>query len=365
MLAQFRWPLAATALAVTGALVLGGFEAALIVSILGILEISLSFDNAVVNASILQRMSPYWQRLFLTVGIVIAVFGMRMVFPLLIVGVAGGIGPLEVFELALNQPRAYQERLAAAQPSIAAFGGVFLLMIFLDFLFTSRDVLWIKRLERGLARAGAMDRITVLIALVALLIVAFLADAVDKTAVLISGLTGLAVYLAVNGLADVFESEARLPLDDVAELRDISASASGPADMTRATGKGAFFLFLYLEVLDASFSFDGVVGAFAITSNIFIIAAGLGVGAVYIRSMTVYLVRQHTLREYVYLEHGAHYAIGALALLLLASIRYEVPDVVTGLVGVGFIGLAFLTSLRKMRHERAASATASAGMKPG
>ena len=93
--------------------------------------------------------------------------------------------------------------------------------------------------------------------------------------------------------------------------------AGGPNGATRAsvlaTGKAAFALFCYLEVLDASFSFDGVIGAFAISTDILVIAAGLGIGALFIRSLTVWLVRQGTLDEYVFLEHGAHYALGALA----------------------------------------------------
>src|SRR6185312_6497990 len=117
-------------------------------------------------------------------------------------------------------------------------------------------------------------------------------------------------------------------------------------------GKAAFFLFLYLEVLDASFSFDGVIGAFAITSDPIIIAIGLGIGAMFIRSLTVFLVRKGTLSEYVYLEHGALWAIGALAVLLLITIEYEVPELVTGLIGVAFIGLALLSSI--MRNRRLA-----------
>ena len=99
-------------------------------------------------------------------------------------------------------------------------------------------------------------------------------------------------------------------------------------------------------MLDASFSFDGVIGAFAITQDIFIIATGLGVGAMYIRSTTVYLVRKGTLQEFVYLEHGAHWAIGALAVILLVTIQYHVPELVTGLIGVAFIGAAFASSIR-------------------
>ena len=118
-----------------------------------------------------------------------------------------------------------------------------------------------------------------------------------------------------------------------------------------AVGRAAFFLFLYLEVLDASFSFDGVIGAFAITSDPIIIAIGLGIGAMFIRSLTVFLVRKGTLAEYVYLEHGALWAIGALAVVLLITIEYEVSEVVTGLIGVGFIAAALVSSIVRNRRE--------------
>ena len=102
----------------------------------------------------------------------------------------------------------------------------------------------------------------------------------------------------------------------------------------------------YLEVLDASFSFDGVIGAFAVTTDPIIIAIGLGVGAFYVRSITIYLVHQGTLSDYRYLDHGAHWAIGALAALLMISIGVHVPEIITGLIGVAFIGAAFYMSLR-------------------
>jgi hypothetical protein len=141
--------------------------------------------------------------------------------------------------------------------------------------------------------------------------------------------------------------------DDEAES-EVAANAAkaGPKRTTLVVGKAAFFLFLYLEVLDASFSFDGVVGAFAITSDPIIIAIGLGIGAMFIRSLTVYLVKKGTLGEYIYLEHGALWAIGALAVVLMFTIRYSIPEVVTGLIGVGFIGAALASSI--VRNRRAA-----------
>ncbi|MDX3368160.1 DUF475 domain-containing protein, partial [Streptomyces sp. ME02-6987-2C] len=98
-----------------------------------------------------------------------------------------------------------------------------------------------------------------------------------------------------------------------------------------------------------------VIGAFAITNDIVLMALGLGIGAMYVRSLTVYLVRQGTLDDYVYLEHGAHYAIGALSLILLVTIQYEINEIVTGLVGVVLIGASFWSSVRRNRALRSAS----------
>ncbi|KKD11059.1 DUF475 domain-containing protein, partial [Streptomyces violaceoruber] len=92
----------------------------------------------------------------------------------------------------------------------------------------------------------------------------------------------------------------------------------------------------------------------AITNDIVLMALGLGIGAMYVRSLTVYLVRQGTLDDYVYLEHGAHYAIGALAVILLVTIQYEIHEIITGLVGVALIGWSFFSSVRRNRALAAA-----------
>src|SRR3954464_2110928 len=134
-LRTFGWSFAITALGLVAAFVYGGTTALVTVVILAIREISLSFDNAVVNAKVLERMSPFWQKIFLTVGVVIAVFGMRLLFPLVIVAVTAGMGPVKAFGLALDDPDAYQQAMESAHPLIAAFGGMFLLMLFLEFVF--------------------------------------------------------------------------------------------------------------------------------------------------------------------------------------------------------------------------------------
>ena len=332
--------------------VYGGATGLALTAILAVLEVSLSFDNAVVNATVLVRMSPFWQRIFLTVGVAIAVFGMRLLFPLLIVGITAKLSPSHAIDLALKGGSAdkhgtYGYLLHQAHPAIAAFGGMFLLMIFLNFIFEDRELTWLTWFERPLARVGKLDQLAVIIALIVLGVTAYtLAPEHKISTVLASGVFGLAAYLAVSSLDSLFEQEEEAGGDE----EDLERTLERKRAM-HVIGKQAFFLFLYLEVLDASFSFDGVTGAFAITSDPIIIAIGLGVGAMFIRSLTVYLVRKGTLSEYVYLEHGAMWAIGALAIILLITIEYNVPEVVTGLIGVGFIGAALASSIARNRRD--------------
>jgi hypothetical protein len=341
-----------------------------VVLILSILEISLSFDNAVINATILKRMTPFWQRIFLTVGVLIAVFGMRLVFPLLVVALTAHIGPQTVVELALDSSKTsggmtYAQHLEAAHPAIAAFGGMFLLMIFLDFILGEKEVRWLEWIEGPLERIGKLNQLSVVVSMIVLMLSARFFAGHGAETVLLAGVAGLTTYLAVSGLSELFESAGEEEDEEEdGEAADGAAAEPGAArpaagkSAVLVAGKAAFFLFLYLEVLDASFSFDGVVGAFAISQNIFQIALGLGIGAMYIRSLTVYLVRQGTLDDYVYLEHGAHYAIGALAIILMVSIKYSIPEVVTGLIGVAFIGLALLSSLARNRRIAATAGSA-------
>jgi len=369
VLRTFGGSFGVTAIGLLLAFLYGGTTGLTVAAILIVLEISVSFDNAVVNATVLGGLSAFWQKLFLTLGVLIAVFGMRLAFPLIIVGITAHLSPSEAVHLALEKgsvhtPGTYANLLHEAHPAIAAFGGMFLLMLFLDFIFEERDITWLSWLERPLGRIGKLDQLSVVVASVLLLIAATQLAPEDKVvSVLMSGLLGMVTYIMVNGLSGLLEEheEAR----EEAE-RDESGTAlvpeNGTVSRARATGelalktgKAAFFSFLYLEVLDASFSFDGVIGAFAITSDPIIIAIGLGVGAMYIRSLTVYLVRKGTLADYVYLEHGALWAIGSLAVLLLLTIRYEIPEVVTGLIGVGFIAAAFMSSVRRNRRIDAAS----------
>ncbi len=366
LLRTFGFSISITLLALVASFFLFDLNGFIIVAVLIVLEVSLSFDNAVVNAKVLKRMSEFWKKIFLTIGILIAVFGMRLIFPVLLVSATAGLSPAEAVSLAIEggpieEEGTYANLVDAAHPAIAGFGGMFLMMLFLDWLFEDRDITWLSWLERPLARIGKLDQLSVIIALAALTGAASaFADEEHFGQVMISGVLGVVTYLLVNGLGNLFEGGGDEEDDEeevgaLESAKPASAAAeapgrSGPSTAALATGKAGLFLFLYLEVLDASFSFDGVIGAFAITQDIFIIMIGLGVGAFWIRSLTVYLVRQGTLDEYAYLEHGAHWAIGALAVILLVTIKYEISEIVTGLIGVVFIAISFVNSIQRNRR---------------
>jgi len=307
--------------------------------ILAVMEISLSFDNAVVNASVLKTWDKFWKMIFLTVGMLIAVFGMRLVFPIVIVAVTADMGMMDVINMALNNPKEYSAKLIEHHAEIAAFGGMFLLLVFLNFIFDEKEVMWFEWLERKLARFGKVDAMSVFVALALLMIALFWVDPARKAAVLTAGVFGILIYLATNVLSSLLEGAD----DDDESTPDVIEGK----EVAGAIAKGGI-------VLDASFSFDGVIGAFAITNDVIIIMLGLAIGAMFVRSMTIFLVEKGTLDEFVYLEHGAHYAIGALAvIMLLATVHIEVPEIVTGLIGIAFIVWAVINSISYRKREEA------------
>jgi len=306
----------------------GAVSAMYIVLVLAAIEVSLSFDNAVVNAGVLKDMNTFWRKMFLTVGIFVAVFGMRLVFPVAIVSVSANMGMLEVARLALDNPTEYSKQLSAHSAEVSMFGGIFLLMVFLSYFFDSeKDVHWVHWLESRMSKYGDVHYLIATIAMATVFLIYAVAPAEVATKVFIAGMSGIMTYVMVDVVGDYL---------------------GGDGEAVARSGAGAF---LYLEVLDASFSFDGVIGAFAITNDIVIIMLGLGIGAFFVRSITIYLVEKGTLTEYRFLEHGAHYAIGALALIMLLSLKVHIPEVVTGLIGIALIALSVYASKKRMAVE--------------
>lgn len=320
---------------------LGGMLSMLwIVLVLSILEVSLSFDNAVVNATVLRDMDPVWQQRFLTIGILIAVFGMRIVFPIAIVAIAADLGPVEAVTMSLNQPEEYERIVSEAHLGIAGFGGAFLAMVGLSFFFDSdKNVHWIGSLERTISRFSSVPAVEIGLVLGTVYGVSILLTTEESVVFLTAAILGLVTYIGVNALGAIIEQ------------REARKKAAG--EIVRS-GFGGF---LYLEVLDASFSFDGVIGAFALSNNMIVIALGLSVGAMFVRSMTIHLVREGTLAQYRYLEHGAFWAIIVLGFIMLFSAKFHIPETITGLIGATLIGFSLWWSIRFNRRNGSEQAT--------
>ena len=189
--------------------------------------------------------------------------------------------------MAASDPAAYAHHLEDAHLSISAFGGTFLMMVALSyFIDEGKQTDWITIIEKRLRRWGGLGSVEVLVVLLIIVGVYFVLEAEVSGTFLISAIFGLLTFLAVSLLGNVLDR--------------------GPK-AAKLAGSGGLGAFLYLEVLDASFSFDGVIGAFALTRSLFLIAIGLGIGAMYVRAFTILLVEHKTLKQFVYLEHGAFY----------------------------------------------------------
>lgn len=308
---------------------LAGFELGLsnlfLLLILIVLELTLSFDNAIINAKVLKEMNPVWQHRFLTWGIILAVFFTRFILPILIISVATLSSPVVISKLAFYDPEQYGDLLEGVHHSISAFGGIFLLMVALKFFFDkTKSTHWIRPIEEKLSRWGSVEAIEIFFSLSILLIVSLLVPEIEKSTILVSGIIGLLLFMIMQAIAGSL-SERKT---------------------TMTVAKGGLSLFVYLEILDTAFSLDGVIGAFALTSNLLVIMLGLGIGAYFVRSITLYLVEKGTLSELTYLDHGAHWAILGLATTMLINLFIDIPEVIIGFIGLFFILLSYYSSIK-------------------
>lgn len=301
-------------------------------TILVVLEITFSFDNAVINSKVLARMSPLWQKIFLTVGIFFAVFIVRFLLPIIIVMLTSGNGFKEVIDMALHKPEEYGETLHHAAPTIDAFGGTFLTMIGISyFMNRQKDIHWLGRIEKRLVRAGNYENFKVFVMLAVAMILYATVENDLKQTVLVASILGTMLHMGLEIFGTFFEKRQ--------------------SQAAKLTGMAAFGSFMYLEILDASFSLDGVIGAFAITNDVLLIIAGLGAGAVWVRSLTVFLMRTGVLNKYRYMEHGAHWAILALgAVMLIKLYHVEPPEWAVGSLGLVFIATAVSSSIIEMKR---------------
>ena len=315
----------------------GGLSALILALLLSVLEITLSFDNAVINARVLSQMSRRWQKHFLTWGMFFAVFGTRLTLPALIVGFSAMMSPILVAILAIKNPEEYARVLLGATPLISSFGGTFLLLVSLKYFFdVEKQTHWLKMIESRLSRWGRVEAIELALALGTVLTLSALSPSAQGP-ILFAGCVGVVLFVLMQGFVSVFQVEDALRKKKTTTAQTVATT-------------GGFALFMYLNILDTAFSLDGVVGAFALTTAIPIIFVGLGIGSYFVRSITVYLVEKKTLSTLVYLEHGAHWAIFGLACSLFAGIFIEVPEIVTGLIGFVFVSMAYISSQRELQR---------------
>jgi hypothetical protein len=302
-----------------------------IMGVLGVLEVSLSIDNAIVNAKVLEKMSEVWQKRFLTWGMIIAVFGMRLVFPILIVALAGNIGMLEALQLAINDQEKYSAVLTSSHIVIAGFGGAFLFLVALDYFFdVEKDVHWIAIIEKQLSKLGERKSISIVITLLVMYYFYTILPEAEAMKFFISGIFGIITHEIVKLVGDIMEARREL---------------------TSSVAKTGLASFMYLEILDASFSFDGVLGALVISKDIFIIMGGLAVGAMFVRSITIQLVKSGTLNEHKYLEHSAFWAILTLATIMFTSTLMHIPEIITGVLSISFIAAGYWHSVIINKRE--------------
>lgn len=312
-----------------------GLEAGFVILCLACVEIVLSFDNAVVNARVLENWDEKWRKRFLTWGILVAVFGMRLLFPIAIVTMGTGIGPVDVVSMALNSPDVYAQHLTAIHHQVAGFGGAFLLMVGLGFFFEEKTTYWLDALEERLVKLGQLEGVAAAFALViAYVISQCMTNPIQGVEFFIAAVFGVVSYIVVHGLASILGG------DDAAD-GVIKAGLAG---------------FCYLELLDMVFSGDSTIAAFVFSNYLPIITIGLSIGALFVRSMTIHLVDSGKLVEYRFLEHGAFYAIIVLTgIMFLSAIGIHLPEWVTGLLSMTMIALAVWRSMVHNKRDVVAS----------
>lgn len=250
---------------------------------------------------------------------------MRLILPDVIISIAGHMTFWEAIKLSFVDHVKYAEILKSAHVIISAFGGSFLMLVTLEFfLDEEKDSHWIQFIEEPLNRLSkrlGAEILAVTIAMSVLVGLSLFAQKEVGYSILISGSLGILVRLGVKMLNNFLDNEA--------------------ANIIVKSGIGTF---IYLEILDASFSFDGVIGALVITNQIVFIMIGLGIGALFVRSLTLLMVDAGTLNTYKFMSHGAFYAMASLTIIMFITMFKEVSEFITVGLSIFFIGASILYS---------------------
>lgn len=292
----------------------------IILTVLGLslFEIITSVDNAIINAEVLRGMTQRARRWFLLWGFFFAVFIVRGLLPLLIVWIANPqLGIIGVFFAAFSQDPKIVQAIEATSPLLLLGGGVFMVFLFFDWLFLEPKNFGLKG-ERFFQAQGAW-----FFAIVSILLTVIVWLALQKDPMLaFAAVLGSTTFFIIHGFRQYAEEQERKLIGG--NMSDISKIA-------------------YLEVLDATFSIDGVIGAFAFTFSIPLIILGNGLGALVLRKLTVSNIER--IKKYKYLKNGAMYSILCLgAIMILDSFGFHIPAWLAPVVAFGTIGYFFLKS---------------------
>jgi len=298
-------------------------ELILIVVALGIFEMITSLDNAVINAEVLSTVSHKLRRFFLTWGVLFAVFAMRGLLPLLIVMVSHpGTGIIEALTFSFDESA--PALFASSTSALQIAGGVFLVCIFLHWLFMEPKIYGLHA-ERFFHRLNVWFYAVVSVFLLALVWFAIQAN----SWMAFGAVAGSTIFFIVHGF--------RLNAEKVEH--EMIHGKSGMSGWSKI---------LYLEAIDASFSIDGVIGAFAFTFYIPLIIIGNGLGAVAVRQLTVANIDK--IKKYKYLKHGAMYSIFALGLVMIAeSFGTHVPTWFAPVIMFAALGFFFWKSRKELK----------------
>ncbi|WP_292428072.1 DUF475 domain-containing protein [Methanoregula sp.] len=304
------------------------FSIILIIAGLCLFETIASIDNAIINAEVLSTMSQKARRWFLVWGLLFAVFVIRGALPWLIVWMSTpSLGPVGAFTATFSSDPAVVAAIGQSAPILLIAGGIFLIFLFFHWLFLEEKAFGLRG-ERYIATKGVW-----FFAIVSILLAAIVWLALGKNPMMAFGaVIGSTAFFIVHGFRQNAEEQERKMVSG--NITDVSK-------------------IFYLEIIDATFSIDGVLGAFAFTMAVPLIIIGNGIGAFIVREITIRNV--DSIKKYRYLKNGAMYSIFCLGIIMiLDSFGFEIPSFVSPIITFGVVGYFLYMSIRAGPKEETA-----------
>jgi hypothetical protein len=288
-------------------------------------EVISSIDNAIINGEVLHGMSKKARRWFLFWGIIIAVFLIRGILPLIIMWMANpSLGIMDLVKVLFSSDPNIMEAVEASAPILLVGGGTFLLFLFFHWLF-------LEPKHYGLVGEDLIEKHGVwFFAVISVILSVIVWSSLKYNPLMaFSAVIGSTAFFITHGFKQNAEEVEKKMLEKKTDMSDLSK-------------------ILYLEVIDATFSIDGVLGAFAFTLSIPLILIGNGIGAIIVRQVTVANIK--SVKKYKYLKNGAMYSIFFLGLIMvLDSFGVHIPQWVSPVVTFVVLGYFFWKSVRELK----------------